>query len=375
MWSAASETLSDARAARAIARDRAARAALDDFALNAGPGQTPPRGAWRVWVFLGGRGAGKTRAGAEWVHARVAAGRARRVALIGQTHHDVRDVMIEGASGLLHSGRVRPAYEPSRRRLVWPNGAQAFAFSAEEPVGRFDLGNRVRLRVPGGGLARVGRRAALDGANLFAIGQADGRFELVAIAALELVGSDLYEASILLRGLQGTEDAMGAPAVAGAVVVKIDARLARLAVGADRAAAGSRIFAAAAGFAPSSAVRGWPLAGMNAWARPFAPAHLRARRRPDGAIRFTWIRRSRLGGDSWAVVDAPLGEERERYRLDILDGASPVRTVETERPSWDYAETAQIADFGGRPSWLRWRVAQISATAGPGGSRESSGPL
>ena len=243
------------------------------------------------------------------------------------------------------------------------------------PVGRFDLGNRVRLRIPGGGLASVGRRAALDGANLFAIGQADGRFELVAIASLELVGADLYDASILLRGLQGTEDAMGAPAPPGAVVVKIDARLARLAVGADRAVAGSRIFAAAAGLAPTSALRGWPLEGTKAWARPFAPAHLRASREPDGAIRFTWIRRARLGGDSWAVVEAPLGEERERYSLEILNGASRVRTVETESPAWDYAETAQIADFGGRPSWLRWRVAQISATAGPGGSRESSGPL
>ncbi|MBU6372780.1 MAG: terminase family protein [Alphaproteobacteria bacterium] len=107
----------------------------DEFALWAGPGQLPPRGDWRVWVFVGGRGAGKTRAGAEWVHACVAAGVARRIALVGQSQLDVRNVMIEGASGLLAVGRTRPTYEPSLRRVSWPNGAQAFAYSAEEPDG------------------------------------------------------------------------------------------------------------------------------------------------------------------------------------------------------------------------------------------------
>ena len=106
---------------------------LHDFRLWAGPGQTPPHDAWAVWLFLGGRGAGKTRAGAEWMQNAVAAGAARRIALIGQTLHAVREVMIGGASGLFHAGHVRPHYEPSRRRLVWPNGAEAFAFSAEEP--------------------------------------------------------------------------------------------------------------------------------------------------------------------------------------------------------------------------------------------------
>lgn len=85
-------------------------------------------------MFLGGRGAGKTRAGAEWVTNLVWKRQARRIALVAPTFHDVREVMIEGASGL-RSGlrRVAPTYEPSRRRLVWPNGAQAYCFSAEDP--------------------------------------------------------------------------------------------------------------------------------------------------------------------------------------------------------------------------------------------------
>lgn len=100
------------------------------------PVQIAPLGDWRVWLFLGGRGAGKTRAGAEWVREQVLAG-VRRVALVGPTFSDVREVMIEGVSGLRSIGpdSERPRYESSRHRLVWPNGAQAHAFSAADPDG------------------------------------------------------------------------------------------------------------------------------------------------------------------------------------------------------------------------------------------------
>ena len=95
--------------------------------------QRPPEGAWRTWLFLGGRGAGKTRAGAEWVSALGRYGHARRIALIGPTFHDVREVMIEGASGVRALPHTRPDFEASRKRLVWANGAQAYCFSAEDP--------------------------------------------------------------------------------------------------------------------------------------------------------------------------------------------------------------------------------------------------
>jgi len=67
------------------------------------PDQTPPDGKWLIWLLLGGRGAGKTRAGAEWVHEQVKAG-ARRIALIAPTYNDAREVMISGESGLLNIG-------------------------------------------------------------------------------------------------------------------------------------------------------------------------------------------------------------------------------------------------------------------------------
>ena len=108
---------------------------LDDWEFWARPNQLPPPGDWRVWLLLAGRGFGKTRSGAEFVCARVEAGLASRVALVGPTASDVRDVMIEGESGLLAISAEdrRPFYEPSKRRLTWPNGAMALAFSADEP--------------------------------------------------------------------------------------------------------------------------------------------------------------------------------------------------------------------------------------------------
>ena len=66
--------------------------------------QLPPKGDWRIWLFLGGRGSGKTRAGAEWVADGVRCGRFRRIGLIGATAHDARSVMVEGESGLLLVG-------------------------------------------------------------------------------------------------------------------------------------------------------------------------------------------------------------------------------------------------------------------------------
>lgn len=82
-----------------------------------------------------GRGAGKTRSGAEWIRERVETGQASRIALVAQTPADVRDVMVEGESGILRISPPwnKPIYEPSKRRLTWSNGAFALAFSSYEP--------------------------------------------------------------------------------------------------------------------------------------------------------------------------------------------------------------------------------------------------
>jgi phage terminase large subunit-like protein len=113
------------------------------FEVWALPHQIPPEGDWRTWVILGGRGAGKTRAGAEWVRAQVEGpgpldvGRCRRVALVSETIDQAREVMVFGESGILACSPPdrRPEWQATRKRLVWPNGAEATVFSASEPEG------------------------------------------------------------------------------------------------------------------------------------------------------------------------------------------------------------------------------------------------
>ncbi|MBT9384246.1 terminase family protein [Pseudooceanicola sp. CBS1P-1] len=105
------------------------------------PHQLPPEGDWRSWVIMGGRGAGKSRAGSEWVRTQVEGnlplepGRCRRLALVGETFDQVRDVMIFGESGIMACSPPdrRPLWKASERKLIWPNGAEAQAFSASEP--------------------------------------------------------------------------------------------------------------------------------------------------------------------------------------------------------------------------------------------------
>lgn len=114
---------------------------LYDWKFWARPNQLAPEGDWLTWLILAGRGFGKTRAGAEWIKDEVCGttplgrGRSRRVAIIAETAADARDVMVEGESGILsvHHPDFRPVYEPSKRRLTWPNGAVATLFNATEP--------------------------------------------------------------------------------------------------------------------------------------------------------------------------------------------------------------------------------------------------
>lgn len=95
----------------------------------------PPAGEWPKWILRAGRGFGKTRVGAEMTTDWARSNTVRRIHLVGRTASDVRDTMIEGESGVLACSHpnFRPAYEPSKRRLTWPNGCRATTFSGEEP--------------------------------------------------------------------------------------------------------------------------------------------------------------------------------------------------------------------------------------------------
>ncbi|MCX2695985.1 terminase family protein [Brucella sp. TWI432] len=113
-----------------------------EWLIRARDAQLPPFGDWRTWLILGGRGSGKTRAGAEWASG-MALGLAPfsqkacgHIALVGETFADAREVMVDGPSGILSVSRIsRPRYETTRRRLLWDNGAVASLYTSEDPDG------------------------------------------------------------------------------------------------------------------------------------------------------------------------------------------------------------------------------------------------
>ena len=97
--------------------------------------QVEPDTDWRTWLIQAGRGWGKTRTGAEWVIAQAQNNPGCRIALVARSASDARDVMVEGSSGILACSQdeTRPEYEPSKRRITWPNGSMATTYTAEKP--------------------------------------------------------------------------------------------------------------------------------------------------------------------------------------------------------------------------------------------------
>jgi hypothetical protein len=233
------------------------------------------------------------------------------------------------------------------------------------PTSRFDHVNRVRVRLCGA-LASVSGGALFGGANIAAVRRADSAWEILQFANAELVAEDTYELSRLLRGQGGTEWAMADPLPAGSPFVLLDDHVLPLACGLD--ALGRplqlRIIAADRDHGDSAALS-LEATPQSTALRPLSPVHIRAARDGDG-VHVSWIRRTRIDGDSWEAQDVPLGEQLEKYQLDILSGASVMRTLETSAQGALYAAADELADFGAPQSTLSVRVAQISATVGRG---------
>ncbi|APG63814.1 ATP-binding protein [Sphingorhabdus lutea] len=106
-----------------------------EWRILARPSQLPPKGNWRIWLIMAGRGFGKTRAGAEWVHDIAAANPHVKIALLGDNLYDVRATMVEGDSGILSTQRrhLPVKWESSLRQIIWANGAAAYCYSAQSP--------------------------------------------------------------------------------------------------------------------------------------------------------------------------------------------------------------------------------------------------
>lgn len=237
------------------------------------------------------------------------------------------------------------------------------------PLWRWDDQARLDIVFAAGSLRSVSDEAALSGENLFAVRGADGRWEIFGAARAELVAERTWRLSRLLRGLAGSEPEAFRVTPAGATVVRLDAGVRPLADALSDLGVPWRYRVVPAGrdHADPSAVAFVATAGPEAL-KPLAPVHVSARRTPEG-VRLAWVRRTRRDGDAWEPLEVPLGEDREAYEVDILQGASVVRRLAADAPLVLYPAAEELAHFGAPQSILSVRIAQLSAAVGRGFDR------
>lgn len=242
------------------------------------------------------------------------------------------------------------------------------------PTSRWNRGEALRLTLSSGALAGADALSVLGGANVAALETAEGEWEVIQFREAELVAPDTYELRGLLRGQAGTEAAMRETLEAGARFVLLDGAVSELGL-AESERGLPRIWAYGPSRRPiddaAYARETKTFAGVGL--RPLSPVHIRGVRGAAGDIALSWIRRTRTGGDSWEGIDVPLGEEEERYEVDILSGATVLRTLSVSASEAVYAAADQAADFGGTEfSALTVRVAQLSRAFGRGTAKEAT---
>jgi GTA TIM-barrel-like domain/Putative phage tail protein len=253
------------------------------------------------------------------------------------------------------------------------HGETVFGFYSG-PLYRYDRSNTLRVILRQGELASVTEEALLGGANLAAIENADGEWELIQFQTATLVGASTYDLSVLLRGQFGTEGAMRDPVAASARFILLDDAVTAVEMTSDDVRLTLNWRYGPIGEAIDSlAFKTEAHAFTGLGLRPFKPVRLQGKRDPStGDWTFIWVRRTRVAGDSWEAVETPLAEESELYRLEILDapGGDVLRSIDVVAPSYLYSAADQTADFGA-PQWnVAISVAQLSAAYGRGAPAE-----
>jgi hypothetical protein len=240
------------------------------------------------------------------------------------------------------------------------------------PLWRWDRVNTLAVRLFRGTLASADEALVLNGANAIAVENGDGEWEVLQFAAAAAAANCSWNLTNLPRGQKGSEHAMREPVAAGARVLLLNDAIRQ--TGLPEALVGLSLVWRAG---PADRAVGSPdyveqTVMLAARARrPYAPVHLTARWEDDGDIQLSWIRRTRIGGDSWMPPEVPLGEQSEAYALDILDGGTVVRTVTgLGAPAWLYSVADQTADFGAAATSIAFRVYQVSAAFGRGSVAE-----
>ncbi len=234
--------------------------------------------------------------------------------------------------------------------------------------GLWDNGPALRVKLSRGALLAASQMDVLNGANIAAIGDGvSGDWEVFQFAGAELVDDDTFDLTLRLRGQAGTEPLIPSAWPVGSRFVLIDGALRQsvLPSSARGLARNYRIGPAALPYDHASYVQLQHVA-TGVGLRPYAPAHLAAE--PSGGdLVVTWVRRTRIDGDSWEGTDVPLGESTEAYRVQVIQGGTTIRDETVGSPTWTYTAADQAADGVVAPYQID--VAQISDRFGPGFSK------
>ncbi len=234
------------------------------------------------------------------------------------------------------------------------------------PPGLLDRGAPLRIKVTGGTLSSSTLDAVLNGANVMAIGDGSaGNWEVFQFVEAQIVAPDTYEVSMRLRGQLGTDGIMPPIWPTGSEVVLLDRtpQQIELPLSARGLARYYRVGVAGRGFAdPTVVSRVEAFDGIGL--RPYPVAHFRAARQISGDLDVSWIRRTRIDGDSWLSVEVPLGENGEAYRVRVRAGAAILAETEVTTASWTYDAALQILNGATVP--FRVEVAQVSDRFGLG---------
>ncbi|UZF92795.1 glycoside hydrolase/phage tail family protein [Bosea sp. NBC_00550] len=234
------------------------------------------------------------------------------------------------------------------------------------PTWRTDRRAVLEVRLRGGILSSVSPEAALAGANALALIGEDGAIEIVTAAQVDLVGPQRFRLSGFVRGIGGSEAAASRHLPPGARVVALDGSAATLTT--DLSDIGRelryRVGPARHDVGDSTMAEFTTTVAGDALL-PMSPVRPKARRSGAG-IQLSWIRRTRLDGDSWELVEVPLGEDNERYEIRVLDGDTLVHAEIVNTPGWLYSTAQELADFGSSQAELALSVAQLSTTMGRG---------
>lgn len=230
------------------------------------------------------------------------------------------------------------------------------------PTWRSDRANALLVRLDQGSLASVTPLALLAGANAAAVQAAAGTWEVLQFERATLIATATWRLEGLLRGQAGTEAVATAAIPAGATFVLLDEALTPVSL-----ARGEIGLAFNWRFGPAdrdlgdASYTGLSHAFAGRGLAPLAPVHVRAARTPTGDIALSWVRRTRVGGDSWVSADVALAEEAERYEIDIMSGALVRRTIASTTSAAAYTAAQQLADFGALQASLTVRVHQLGA--------------